>query len=132
MVLIHPTRTELSDLPGLTPALVEFPFATTRTAVDMVMKGVLNRHRDVRVILSHAGGFLLYAAHRFAMGGGPRPGCAGAEALMETFKRFYLDTALSTCSTVLPSLRAFADPSHIVFGSDFPAPQDCRPRSPPR
>jgi len=35
-------------------------------------------------------------------------------------KRFYFDTALSSTPVGLPSLLAFADPTHITFGSDFP------------
>lgn len=120
VVLIHPNRTALPDIPGVPPALVDFPFATTRTAVHLVLAGVLDRNPEVRVILSHAGGFLPYAAHRFAMGGGSLPGSAGADGLLQVFRQFYLDTALSTGPTVIPSLKAFADPTHIVFGSDFP------------
>ena len=38
---------------------------------------------------------------------------------MDEFRRFYFDTALSTSPYALPSLKAFADPSRTVFGSDF-------------
>ncbi len=37
-----------------------------------------------------------------------------------TFSSFYFDTALSASPAALPSLLAFADASHITFGSDFP------------
>jgi predicted TIM-barrel fold metal-dependent hydrolase len=39
---------------------------------------------------------------------------------MADMKRFYFDTALSSTPVALPSLLAFADPTHITFGSDFP------------
>lgn len=120
VVLVHPDSTSLPDLNGIPAAMVDFPFATTRTAVDMVFKGVLDRHPNVRVVLSHAGGFLPYAAERFVRGGSALPGMPGRDHLMAVFRRFYLDTALSTGPLVLPSLLAFADPSHIVFGSDYP------------
>ena len=35
-------------------------------------------------------------------------------------KRFYFDTALSGSPTALPSLLAFAEQGHVLFGSDFP------------
>jgi len=120
VVLIHPTATALPDLDGIPAPVVDFPFATTRTAVDIVLKGVLDRHQNVRVILSHAGGFLPYTAYRIAMGGSKRPGSPSIDALMDTFRRFYLDTAVSSSPTTIPSLKAFADPAHIVFGSDYP------------
>lgn len=120
VVLIHPNRTTLPDIPGMPPSVVDFPFATTRTAVHMVTNGVLDRHPKLRVILSHAGGFLPYAAYRFAIGGATLPGAPDADTLLATYRRFYLDTALSTSPTVIPSLKAFADAGHIVFGSDFP------------
>ncbi len=120
VVLIHPDSTALADIEGIPASLVDFPFATTRTAVDMVFKGVMDRHPNIRVVLSHAGGFLPYAADRFVSGGSTLPGAASRESLAAAFRRFYLDTALSTSPLVIPSLTAFADPGHIVFGSDFP------------
>lgn len=120
VVLVHPDSTSLPNLDGIPASMVDFPFASTRTAVDMVFKGVLDRHPAVRVVLSHAGGFLPYAAERFVRGGSALPGMPGRDHLMAAFRRFYLDTALSTGPMVLPSLLAFADPSHIVFGSDYP------------
>ena len=120
VVLIHPNRTTLPGIDGMPPSLVDFPFATTRTAVHIVTSGVLDRHQNLRVILSHAGGFLPYAAYRFAMGGATLPGSPDADALLRTYRRFYLETALSTSPAVIPSLKAFADPGHILFGSDFP------------
>ncbi|MDT4875693.1 hypothetical protein FQZ97_1110800 [compost metagenome] len=35
-------------------------------------------------------------------------------------RSFYFDTALSASATVLPSLMAFANPGHVLFGSDIP------------
>jgi aminocarboxymuconate-semialdehyde decarboxylase len=44
---------------------------------------------------------------------------------LASFRRFYFDTALSSSPSALPSLRAFAQSGHILFGTDFPfAPND--------
>ncbi len=120
VVLIHPTRTTLPALEGIPAPVIDFPFATTRTACEMVLRGVLDRHRRLRVILSHAGGFLPFGVHRFVTCAGAMPGTPGVDALMDAFGRFYLDTAISSGPAAIPSLKAFADPSRIVFGSDFP------------
>lgn len=120
LVLIHPDSTTLPAIVGMPAPLVDFPFATTRTAVDMVFKGVMGRYRNMNVVLSHAGGFLPYVADRIARGGSAQPGMPGQEELLDTLRRFYLDTALSTGPMALPSLTAFAEPGHILFGSDHP------------
>ena len=39
---------------------------------------------------------------------------------LEILRRFYFDLALSSSPTALPALLAFADPSRITYGSDFP------------
>ena len=120
VVFIHPGRTSLRDLEGIPPPFVDFPFATTRAAVELVLNGVLDRYRNVRIVLSHGGGFLPYAADRFARCAAALPSSVGKDALLEKFRRFYLDTALTSSPFALPSLKAFADPSRIVFGTDFP------------
>ena len=121
IVFVHPTRSALTPLDGIPPPFVDFPSDTTRTAVDMVLKGVLDRHRRLRVILAHAGGYLPYAAHRFAtLAASHKPDSYDADALLATFRRFYFDTALSSSPATMPSLRAFADPARILLGTDFP------------
>ena len=79
----------------------------------------MTRFRSVKVILSHAGGFLPYAAARFAEllhAVNPK---RTVETLLSDMQAFYFDTALST-PTGLPSPLAFAAPGHILFGSDYP------------
>ena len=121
IVFIHPTTAMLRPLEGIPPPFVDWPFDTTRTAVDMVLKGVLDRHRKIKVILSHAGGFLPYAVQRFVVcAEGMRPDVYDVGRLLETFRRFYFDTALSASPFSIPSLKAFAEGSHIVLGTDFP------------
>ena len=85
----------------------------------MVTNGVMSRHTRIKVILSHGGGFLPYAAFRFIGASQFNPGTTPEGILADT-KRFYFDTALSSTPMALPSLLAFADPTHITFGSDFP------------
>ena len=121
IVFIHPETISLPILPNLpTPGIIDFPFATTRTAVDMVLQGVLNRYSSLRIILSHAGGFLPYAAERFAITAGTLPKTPSADSLLDAVRRFYFDTAMSTGPTTMHCLKAFAHPTHIVFGTDFP------------
>ncbi|CAD5990846.1 amidohydrolase family protein [Agreia sp. COWG] len=119
VVFVHPTAPQIQQLPGMPTALLDFPFDTTRTAVDLVAHGVFDRHPNLRVILSHAGGFLPYAADRFSAAAMFNPGTT-PESIQAGLRKFYFDTALSASPTSLPSLLAFAEPGHILYGSDFP------------
>ena len=128
VVFVHPTRLVQSELSGIPAPWVDFPFATTRAAVEMVVNGVLDRYTRMKVILSHGGGFLPYAAYRFAsFAVSGRPGSpksptfdADLSDMLDKFRRFYIDTTLSSSPTALPSLKAFADPGHLLFGTDYP------------
>lgn len=114
---------------GLPQPIVDYPLATTRAAVDLVMTGTFRRCPDVDIILSHAGGTLPFVGQR-AAGSLVLPEVAamvGGYKLTEAkadFARFYYDIALSTSSAQLNGLLDFTDSSHVLFGSDFPyAPQ---------
>ncbi|MFF5430257.1 amidohydrolase family protein [Streptomyces griseofuscus] len=119
VVFIHPTGSALPMLDGLPGPVVDFPFDTTRTALHMTVNGVMGRHTRMKVILSHAGGFLPYAAWRFTLGAQFNPGTT-PESILTDLRRFYFDTALSASPSTLPSLLAFAAPGHVLYGSDAP------------
>ena len=40
--------------------------------------------------------------------------------VLDDFRGFYFDTALSSSPAALPTLLAFARPGHVLFGSDWP------------
>jgi 6-methylsalicylate decarboxylase len=115
-----PGQPPIPTAAGVPPPMVDFPFETTRTGVQLTLNGVMDRHPGVRVILSHAGGFLPYASLRFAeLARVFQPAAASPDALLAAFRRFYFDTALSS-GAALPSLMAFADRGHVLFGTDSP------------
>jgi aminocarboxymuconate-semialdehyde decarboxylase len=121
VVFVHPGQPPLPTADGVGGALVDYPFDTTRTAVQLVLNGIVDRYPGARIILAHAGGFLPYASHRFAeLARVFRPDAASPGEILATFQRFYFDTALSSGPAALPSLKAFAGSGRILFGSDFP------------
>jgi predicted TIM-barrel fold metal-dependent hydrolase len=81
---------------------------------------------ELRVILSHAGGFVPYAAYRIASFASPRGNPLDGMAQLQ---KFYFDTALSGSPTVLPSLLGFAKPGYVLFGSDWPYAPDAAQRA---
>jgi predicted TIM-barrel fold metal-dependent hydrolase len=127
VVFVHPSELPGAPVPGLAPYVVDFLLDTTRSAVSMARGGVLDL-RNLKIILSHAGGFLPYAAYRVApfvgslpIGVEPPPGVEWDPfRAVKLLRRYYFDLALSASPSALPSLLAFAAPGHVLFGSDFP------------
>ena len=121
VVFIHPNQPP-HEVPTVAPASVlEFPFETTRTATSLIMSGATNRFRNIRFILSHAGGTLPFLVPRIALSISMMP--AVAERVGDTLaavRSFYFDTALSAGNSPLSALAQVADPDHILFGTDFP------------
>jgi predicted TIM-barrel fold metal-dependent hydrolase len=125
-VFLHPTipagyECVACGRPG---PVIEFTFDTCRTVADMLYAGVLNRHDNIKFILSHAGGPLPTLAPRLATIGTlhwvPHPPELTQEAVRKQLGRLYFDTAIAgTTASIGPVLELTA-PDHIVFGTDFP------------
>ncbi|MEC4612581.1 amidohydrolase family protein [Tsukamurella tyrosinosolvens] len=118
-VFIHPADLPAPAVTGIPPFAADFLLDTTRAAYLLVSNGIRRRYPNIRFILSHAGGFVPYASHRMAVA---IAGASGRSPLdvLDDFSSFYFDTALSASPAALPSLLAFADPGHVLFGSDWP------------
>lgn len=117
VVFVHPSELNAPPVPGIPPFAADFLLDTTRAAIHMAQAGWLERYPRVRIILSHGGGFVPYAAERIARTCSERGDTAHG---IERLRRYWFDTALSSSAYALPSLLAFADPTHITFGSDWP------------
>ena len=117
VVFVHPSELPTPPVPGIPPFVADFLLDTTRAGINMCRQGWMERYPSVKIILSHGGGFIPYAAERMAR---MCSADGNAERGIELLRRFYFDTALSSSPYALPSLLAFADPSRITFGSDWP------------
>lgn len=125
VVFIHPTHSVDTTLVNkrLPQPMFDYPHETGRTAIDLITSGALREYcHDCRIILSHAGGTLPALIGRVA---GLLPFTAQSigrspKQLHEDAKLFYFDTALSSDPASLDALLKMADPTHILFGSDFP------------
>ncbi len=120
VVFIHPTFRQSSETLQLKlpPFLVEFVFDTTRAVVNLVYSGTLERCPDIRFVLSHAGGTIPYLVWRISLGQVFLPGLP--RDVPSYLKQLYYDTALSASPSAFRSLQELVDPSHILFGSDYP------------
>ena len=118
VVFVHPSLVPgLEPIEGIPTFIADFLLDTTRAAVNLARTGTLERCPDVRFVLSHAGGFVPYAAYRLALVASPR---GDAQHGLSLLKRYYFDIALSGSPVALPSLLAFTSSDHITFGSDWP------------
>ena len=106
-------------MPGVPPLAADFLLDTTRAAYLLVRNGIRARYPNIKFILSHAGGFVPYASHRMALAITGDTGRSPADSL-DDFAGFYFDTALSSSAAALPTLLTFAQPGHVMFGSDWP------------
>lgn len=121
-VFVHPNLHASSETIGLNMPgfLMEFLCDTTRAAVNLIRNGTLTRYPHIRWILAHAGGFLPFVAGRVAQNSAPQGGGQTPEEVLSAIKSFYFDTALSPSRYSMAALKQLVDPSHILFGSDFP------------
>ncbi|WP_018657941.1 amidohydrolase family protein [Actinomadura flavalba] len=120
VVFVHPAELPgVPGVPGIPPFAADFLLDTTRAAFNLVRNDVPRRHPGIRFVLSHAGGFVPYASHRLAAAAFAETGRDPGEILHD-LASFYFDTALSSSPAALPTLRAFAAPGHILYGSDWP------------
>ncbi len=123
VVFIHPcyppgTEADGWDIPRM---LIDYPFETTRVAVNLILQGVVQRYPDIKLILSHSGGTLPFLAHRVAIFDKDMPFRDNyPEGAMAYFRKFWFDTALSGHPVPLVGLTGIADKSRILFGTDYP------------
>ena len=118
-IFVHPTRPPMPVLPSAPSPLPDYPADTTRCALNLILNGHLRRFPSVRIILSHGGGFLPYAATRLAELGAFVNEQLSSDEIMTGVRSFFFDTALVAPSGI-PSLVATVPLDHIVFGTDYP------------
>jgi predicted TIM-barrel fold metal-dependent hydrolase len=119
VAFVHPASLPGEAVEGIPPFATDFLLDTTRAAYLLVRNGIVRRYPNIRFVLSHAGGFVPYAAHRMATAIVADTGASPLDVL-DDLRGFYFDTALSGSPAALPSLLAFARPGNVLFGSDWP------------
>jgi predicted TIM-barrel fold metal-dependent hydrolase len=124
VVFIHGDQTPSSNRAStrlLATPVGEVPNETYKAAADLVTRAKKRRYANVRIVLSHSGGSTPFLASRVA-GLAHQQGCElSREEMIDDFRSFYYETALSGFETNLIALENFVEPDHILYGSDFPA-----------
>lgn len=125
VVIIHPDRPH--DMPenvftaGPAP-LFEFIADTTRAVLNMIANGTLDQYPDIKVVVPHCGSFLPFVVHRLI--GISRimipKGLMKPVNVSEAVSKLYFDVAGDAFPVALDALLKIADPTHILYGSDYP------------
>ncbi|KAJ5999590.1 amidohydrolase family protein [Penicillium sp. IBT 35674x] len=126
VIFIHPTHpADTTRVNSLLPQpAIDYPHETTRTAVDLIITNTKRSYPNCKVILSHAGGTLPFLISRICTVSREATearvyGKTSAE-IMEDFKSFYFDLALSSSTAVLRLVLDMIPHDHLLYGSDYP------------
>jgi len=117
---LHPSSKGLAlPWPGF---MIEYPFDTTRAAVNLLFSGALERFPNIRFILSHAGGTLPFLAWRLSVAPmiDKRLTQRTRAQIFAGLRSFWYDNALACGPQSFGALAQIASTDRIVFGSDWP------------
>jgi len=123
VAFVHPTSPGCGDCSGLgyPRPVLEFMFETTRAVTNLIHSGTLDRCPHLRWIIPHAGAALPSLAARLEVVRVMAPERSHArESVLAYLRRFYYDLAGPRTDDALRALLGIADPSHLLYGSDWP------------
>jgi predicted TIM-barrel fold metal-dependent hydrolase len=124
VVFVHPLRNQAKNMPAYSypSGMTELVLDTTRAIHNLLWNGTFGKFPNIRWIMPHGGGTVPFLIYRMsAMNNNPRvaanlPGGTVASAL----RALYYDVAECSAAGPLKCLMEIADPSRLMFGSDFP------------
>lgn len=121
-ILTHPYY--FGSKPGLEPYyltnLIGNPLDTTVMAAHLIFSGAMEEIPDLKICLSHGGGFAPYQVGRLVHGWNVRPETkTPALSPKELLKRFYFDS-ITHDPQALRYLVDFAGADHVLLGTDIP------------
>lgn len=125
VIITHPHKpSSVNDrlISSVPLASYEYLAETSRAILNMVAHDVLVRYPDLKVVVPHCGSFLPNALPRFK---GLLPvmvsqGYMQPVDVDANVSRLYFDLAGAATDDALESLLTITEPSHILYGSDYP------------
>jgi predicted TIM-barrel fold metal-dependent hydrolase len=123
VVFVHPVRPPMKDMPefAFPMGYTELVFDTTRAIVNLLCTGTLARHPNIRFIMAHMGGVTPFLTFRLSgLADEPRFRECMPEGVETYLRRLYYDITQSPSPGALRALLEVADPSRILFGTDYP------------
>ena len=125
VIITHPHKPSAVNeklIAAVPLASYEYLAETTRAILNMVAHDVLVRYPNLKVVVPHCGSFLPNALPRFE---GLLP-VMTARGYMQpvdveaNLARLYFDLAGAATDDAIESLLTITEPSHILYGSDYP------------
>ncbi len=125
VIITHPHKPSASNktlISAVPLASYEYLAETTRAILNLVAHNVLVRYPDIKVVVPHCGSFLPNALPRFK---GLLPvmvqqGYMQPVDVDANLSRLYYDLAGAATDDAIVSLLTVTEPSHILYGSDYP------------
>jgi predicted TIM-barrel fold metal-dependent hydrolase len=137
-IWVHPSRnSSWADYPTEPKSKYEnwwlfgWPYDTSTFMARLVFSGIMSRHTNLKIITHHAGGMVPFFSGRVGAGMdsfGARTPEEEGELVdsplkgrpIDTFRRFYADTAVFGAPHALRCAYDFFGVNHILFASDMP------------
>jgi predicted TIM-barrel fold metal-dependent hydrolase len=125
VVFVHPATPSVSDdvMLGVTGAMLEFPFDSVRSVMNLVKSGTMERCPEIKFIITHGGGILPFLAPRIGSmlsASMEQPPREFTRKLISAIRSLYFDFTSVTHPGVLASNKALMPTNHILTGFDFP------------
>ena len=114
----RPERPDPHDFLGV--PIVEVPHEAFKAAASLVVSGRKRKYPNINFVLAHLGGSAPFLAPRVAVLSNYMGSRLTPEDILDDFKTFYYDTALSSHESTLTAMQSFVGPDRLVFGTDFP------------
>lgn len=125
VIITHPHKpSAVNDALVSTVPLASYEYLaeTTRTILNMVANDVMVRYTELKIVVPHCGSFLPSALPRFK---GLLP-VMTAQGYMKpvdveaNLANLYYDLAGAPTDDVIDALLTITEPSHILYGTDYP------------
>jgi aminocarboxymuconate-semialdehyde decarboxylase len=124
LLFVHPVEDGLDmddPLTGMLGNVVHFPFRTTLMIERMILKGLFEKYRNLRLCLSHGGGLVAFNIARFDHAYKLRNEFQKqiSQPPSSYLKQLYFDSIVHSV-TALDYLVRVVGPDRVVLGTDYP------------
>ena len=124
LLFVHPTEDGIDTDDPLNANLgnvLHFPFRTTLMIERMILKGMFEKHKNLRLCLSHGGGLVAYNIWRLDHAFEQRPEFKKniAQKPSAYLKQIYFDTIVHSVAALDYLIRAVGA-DRVVIGTDYP------------
>ena len=124
VVFVHPMRNQAKNMPAYSypSGMTELVLDTTRAIHNLLWNGTFAKFPNIKWIMPHGGGTIPFLVYRMsAMNNKPNPEKRlPGGTVNSALRRLYYDVAEVCSPGPLKCLMEVTEPSHILFGSDFP------------